>query len=679
MEKLEGEVLEKEEVMENITENEEVQEIPKPKKKGRKKKVEQVEEIVNSEDIDFKNNDTIENEENNNSSKLDDIIKEDKKLNLPNIVYKKNGEIKKLSKKLSMGIIGACIIVFGFLFSTMFALANSGNEKIISGVNIKGINVSGMTRDEAYQKVQSAIDAKLSTAFDLVYKDSRTTIIPEQFEASFDVDNSVNTAFERGRSGNIFRNNYEILGSLLFKVNINPSFSYNEEAIDKLIEEIQTNLPDKMIEPSYYIEDENLIITRGVNGIVINSDGLKLKIISNINNLNSKNEDIEIPVTDATAKEIDIEAIHNEIYKEAKDAYFTKEPFTVYPHEVGVDFAISIDEAKELLKEDKESYTIPLKITKPNVTTDKIGTEAFPDLLASYSTTYSTKNVNRSTNIALASKKLNGTVIMPGEVFSYNSTIGKRTPQAGFKPAAVYLGGEVTTDYGGGICQVSSTLYNSVLLSNLQIVERCNHGFNPGYVPAGRDATVSWGGPDFKFKNSRNYPIRLSCSGTGGTITVKIYGVKEENDYEVEIQSWVTSYIPYQTINRQDGSLAAGQTKVIESGSNGCRSVAYRVLKQNGAVVSKTLLSTDTYNPHNRIVAVGASGAATTTENQPAEPETPENNDNTSSGNNSSETPNDNTGNNSNTGDDNGNNSNTGDDTGLGNNDDSNPSVVVTP
>ena len=194
---------------------------------------------------------------------------------------------------------------------------------------------------------------------------------------------------------------------------------------------------------------------------------------------------------------------------------------------------------------------------------------------------------------------------MPGEVFSYNTTVGKRTAAAGYKSAAVYVGGEVTNGIGGGICQVSSTLYNSVLLANLEIVARDNHCFNPGYVPVSRDATVSWGGPDFQFKNNRNYPIKIVCTGTGGVVKTQIYGFKEENDYQVEIQSYIIRYIPYSTIEKEDPNLAKGQKVVLQKGSAGCKSVAYRILKQNGKVVSKTLLSQDTYNPHNKIVSVG--------------------------------------------------------------------------
>src|SRR5699024_5421018 len=111
---------------------------------------------------------------------------------------------------------------------------------------------------------------------------------------------------------------------------------------------------------------------------------------------------------------------------------------------------------------------------------------------------------------------------------------------AGFKTATVYSNGQVTTDYGGGICQVSSTLYNAVLRANLEITNRVNHTFTVGYVPIGLDATVSWGAPDFKFKNSRSYPIKLVATTQGKRLSISIYGLKEEVEYEVELVSYKT-------------------------------------------------------------------------------------------------------------------------------------------
>ncbi len=516
----------------------------------------------------------------------------------------KNIENKKYNKIL-IPVISILLIFILLLFSTIFALLNINKNTIVSGVSIKGIDVSGLTKEEAYNKVETIVNEKLAKSFTLTHNDISTTVSAQQLGANFDIASSIDTAYTIGKEKNIFINNFKILSCLIYKTDILPSFSYNEDLINTLALEISTNFPDKLIEPSYYVENNNLIITKGKNGITIDTEVLKLKIVTHVNDFNTDNENIDIPIVNCIAKDINIDTIHSEIYKEPKDAYYTKDPFSVYPHIDGIDFGITIDEAKLLLKEDKESYTIPLKITKPNITTNQIGTEAFPDLLATFSTSYSTKNINRTTNIKLASSKIDGIVILPGEIFSYNITVGKRTAEAGFKSAAVYAGGEVTTGIGGGICQVSSTLYNSVLLSNLEIVERHNHGFNPGYVKAGTDATVSWGGPDFKFKNNRNYPIKVLCTNSGGTITTKIFGLKEENDYQVEIEAYITSYIPYRTITKEVPTLEAGQTKVIEAGSNGCKSVAYKILKQNGNVVSKTLLSKDTYNPHNRIVHVG--------------------------------------------------------------------------
>ena len=193
-----------------------------------------------------------------------------------------------------------------------------------------------------------------------------------------------------------------------------------------------------------------------------------------------------------------------------QDAYYTQNPFEIHPEVEGVDF--DIESAKKMLEEDKEEYEIKLKITKPKVTTDQIGTEAFPDQLATFRTNYDGGDKDRTTNLQLACNKINGKVIMPNETFSYNKTLGARTSAAGYKNAKVYEAGQVVDGIGGGICQISSTLYNAVLRANLEIVERRNHQFVTSYVEAGMDATVVYGMTDFKFKNTRKYPVKIFAS-----------------------------------------------------------------------------------------------------------------------------------------------------------------------
>lgn len=548
---------------------------------------EKIEKEENKEEIIDKNN----NEESENTEKNDNLNEN-----------KKNKDYK-LPLIISISIF--VIFILLLLFSTVFALVNKNNTKIIKGVTIGNIDVSGLSKEEALDKITNNYDKKIEQTITLKHNDIETIVTPKQFDVNFEINNAVEMAYLKGRDGNIFKNNYEILISLLVGIKVNPGFSYNEETFNTLVSELQTTFPDKLVEPSYYIEDANLILTKGEDGVVINNEKLKDKITYTINNLEEKEIKIDIPVEHKKASTLDIQKVYNEVCRQPKDAYYTTDPYAIYAHVDGIEFDISLEEAIKLYNSCEESCSIPLKLISPNITIKDLGVEAFPDLLASYSTTFSTRNTNRSTNIRLASQKINGIVIMPGEVFSYNTTVGKRTAAAGYKSAAVYVGGEVTNGIGGGICQVSSTLYNSVLLANLEIVARDNHCFNPGYVPVSRDATVSWGGPDFQFKNNRNYPIKIVCTGTGGVVKTQIYGFKEENDYQVEIQSYVIRYIPYSTIEKEDPNLAKGQKVVLQNGSAGCKSVAYRILKQNGKVVSKTLLSQDTYNPHNKIVSVG--------------------------------------------------------------------------
>ena len=505
-------------------------------------------------------------------------------------------------------VITICILVFVLIIgvlSTIFALININSDKIISGISILGIDVSGLTQDEANTKTAENLNSILETNLVFNHNGILYNVLPSQLECSYDITKAVNEAYSCGRNGNIFVNNFDILNTLINKVNINVDFSYNNDLYESVVSQMNANFEDGIKQSSYTIDGNNLIITSGKAGNVIKSEELRNLIIDKLTSVDYNTDSIEVPVEEVQPDGIDIDKIHSEIYKEATDAYYTTDPYAVYPSSSGLDFDISIDEAKQMVSTPQDTYTIPLKTLYPNVTTNEIGREAFPDLLATYSTSYASSNANRSTNIALAASKINGTVLMPGEEFSFNGTVGKRTASAGFKTATVYSNGQVTTDYGGGICQVSSTLYNSVLRANLEITNRVNHTFTVGYVPIGLDATVSWGAPDFKFKNSRNYPVKIVATTSNKRLTISVYGLKEDVEYEVELVSYKTGTVPYSTVYTTDSSLGKGKTKVVQSGSNGATSVAYKILKLNGQEVSRTLLSKDTYSPHNQIIARG--------------------------------------------------------------------------
>ena len=530
-----------------------------------------------------------------------------------NIVQKNNTKEQKSHKK---GIIISIIIILILiaLFCTIFALINIKNDKILKNVSVLGLDVSNLSREDAINKLNSAIDDRTNTDLVLKHNEQTYILLPTSIEVSYNAENAVNEAYLVGREGNLIQNNFKILSQFFNKKDVTMQVSLNENLLNETEAQINDNLEDGEEEPSYEVDEDSLklIVYKGKNGYKVDMKELKKLIVERMlesfsNNEESKEEAITIPVVYSECSKIDIDKIHEEIYKEAKDASYTTNPFSISPSSNGLDFTISTDEAKKMIESaDKDSYEIKLKVLYPKVPTSSIGDEAFPNLLASYSTSYSTSNANRSNNIALATKKLNGVVLMPGETFSYNSTIGQRTISAGFKEAGAYSNGQVVSAVGGGICQVSSTLYNSVLRANLEIVERTNHMFKVGYVPIGTDATVSWGAPDFKFKNNRSYPIKIVATTTSNkSCVIKIFGLKEENDYEVEIQSYQTGTIAYKTTYVTNSSLGSGKTRVIQAGSNGATSITYKILKRNGVVVDKVIVSRDRYEPHNQVIERG--------------------------------------------------------------------------
>ena len=525
-------------------------------------------------------------------------------------------EIEKGKRKkiiLISTISVSCLVVI-LILSTAFALFNATNNKIIRGITVNNIEISGLTLEQAENKVNEEMQKKLEK--DIIFKaqDYESTIKLSQIETSYNVKDAVEKAYNAGRDGTIFSNNFAILKLMFKKKDIAIESRYNEKLLDDVISDIAVKIPNAVIEPNYYIEDEKLIINRGQKGNTINKEEIKNEIINIIKN--NANFEIQLNIIEKEPDDIDIEKIHDEIYKEPKDAYYTKDPFEVFPHEDGINF--DVEQAKELLKEYKEEYVISLTITHPEITTNKIGSEAFPDLLSSFSTKYDVSNTPRTTNLILAMNKLDGVVVAPGEVFSYNKTLGKRTAEAGYKEAGGFAGGRVVQTLAGGICQISSTLYDAAIYANLDIVERHNHMFLAGYVGAGRDATVVYGSLDLKFKNTRKYPIMIKTSIGSGVAKVSIFGVKEDVEYEVEISTNVLSYSPFSVIYENDSSLAAGQEVVSQKGMNGCKSITYKILKLNGKQVSSTVLSTDTYDPMNKIIKRGPTDGGQTQEQEPA-------------------------------------------------------------
>ena len=536
------------------------------------------------------------------------------------------GEKKKENKSnkkkyIVIAIIVAVIIIIVAFVSTIFALTNINNENMMGGISISGIEVSGLSKEEAKGKIETIYQEKLQKDIHIKYKEYENSLNTTLMEVKYDIDKAIEEAYLIGRKDNIFVSNYEILFSLIKKNNINVEMTLNEEGTKQIIEDIGVNLPGVVIESTYSVEEDELIISKGKEGVKIDTNKLLEGVKERLNNINASDDYLDIPVVIKTPEVIDIDKIHSEVCKEPKDAYYTKEPFAVYPEVEGVSF--DLESARTLLEEEKDEYVIKLNITKPKVTIDQIGSEAFPDRLSYFTTRYDVSDVSRTQNLIIACQKMNGKVLLAGETFSYNQTLGPRTVEAGYRNGKIYSGGKVVDGIGGGICQISSTLYNAVLMANLEIVERRNHQFVTSYLGAGRDATVVYGAIDFKFKNTRQYPIKIQASAKNGIATVAIYGIKEEAEYDFNFSTKTVAVIPYSTQYIEDNTLEVGTEIVEQKGANGKQTETYITKILDGKAISTKLLSKDTYSAMVRIIRKGTKAVTNTQPVQPTIPEVP--------------------------------------------------------
>ena len=481
--------------------------------------------------------------------------------------------VKNKSKKnLVLILFILVIMLILIILSTIFGVININSNKIVNGVKVHNVEVSNLTKEEAVIKLNNVINNSGTNYITVKHGEYVTEIHLEDIQGRFNTETAVDAAFDVGRGNNIVIDNFRTIESMLRGTNIDAEFTYNQELLEKTINRISLEIPDLATASSYVITDNKVVIKNSKDGVAIKKD----EFIQNlVKAFASGDKSFELPVEKVEKEEIDIESIHNEVYKAPVNASYTTNPYQVFKEENGLDFAMSMDEVKKMLSEDKTEFEIELVVLKPQVTVADLDAGAFPDTLGTFTTTYGTADTGRNTNIAVAARSINNAIVMPGEEFSFNDLIGECSTRTGYKESTIYLNGQLSTGIGGGICQVSTTLYNAVLRANLEIVQRRNHSMGVTYVPAGHDAMVNIGTSDFKFKNNREYPVKVVAFVGTGSVTCQIQGLKQDTEYEVKLES-----------------------RTIEKNDIRYKVETYKVLYLNGNVVSRTWLSTDTYKYH---------------------------------------------------------------------------------
>lgn len=551
------------------------------------------------------------------------IIEEKRKGFLENFKKKKisekapNSKEETKSKKIRIAIYVSAVIFALFILFAVIVCINKLNDKVYKNIYLNGEDLSGKTKEEV-ENIIVKENEKLASKKIAIYQntDEIFNVTSEEIELKIDEAKTIEKIMGFGRKENLFVNNFKIISAIFSSVNIEAEYTYSEEKMDGIIKNIDLSINNRVVDDSYSIDEQNqkLIITIGKSGNSIDYDIEKENLINAFKSLNETK--LTLDLISRGAQKIDVEKIYEEVKREPKDAYVEENtsPIKFVSEVVGIDF--DKNELKEFLdkdenKEEGKVLEFPLKVTEPNVKLKDLTNKYYNDKIAGKTTYFNAGQYARANNLRVALSYLNDIVIMPGETFSYNAAIGDTTAAKGYMAAATFKGGTTVNEMGGGICQTTSTLYDVVLMAGLEIVERHQHGLPVGYVQPSLDATVYSPVLDFKFKNTRNYPIKIVTSySSGGSLNVSIYGTKESDEYDIVLSSNVISEIPFTTKYTYDNNLDEGEQVVDVNGVNGYVSEGYLTRYKNGAYVDSRMLSRDTYNAQQQVVRVGTRKAA---------------------------------------------------------------------
>lgn len=472
---------------------------------------------------------------------------------------------KKAKKSNHTGaVIAICFAIVAIVLCVtaghVFLMNAELDGVILQNISVAGVDVGGMTQADAINAVRKATDDTYSKTPMVVKVLESQTEIPVKYVGNLDIRGAVQAAYKFGNSGSQSKREeqQQIAMQSGYTVDLTPYLGLNETAIRDILGRLGANYSSTLSQSSYEITGkapkQTLVVKLGVPEYGLDLNKLYQQVLdaysSNVFYVEGSCGMIE-------PDPIDLETINNQYYIAPINA--SLDP-TTYDVVKGVDgYGLDIEAAKKALSGAAYGTTveIPFSAIKPEITTETLSSLLFRDQLATYTAKHESDN-NRDVNLRLACEAINGMVLYPGDVFSYNEALGERTAARGYKPGPSYSGNETVMTYGGGICQVSSALYYCTLIAELETLVRENHGFAPNYAPLGMDATVSWGSIDFRFRNSLDYPVRIEATASGGTVTVSLIGTYEK-DYYVEMEHEIISQedytVSYKTMpaNNSDG------------------------------------------------------------------------------------------------------------------------------
>lgn len=555
------------------------------------------------------------------------------------VVQKNQGGARlKKGGKGPLVVLGVIVGVLVLAYVGLCAYAGS-LDTFYPNYHINGIAVGGMTVEQASQALAAELPEQVMTLHcggnpvklgwpsdslppvtlgELGYTEERCGAIAQRL-------------FDQQKSCGFFSQGSRFLSALFSSTGETVS---DEDMDASVFQEQVTRLARELaLEPqdtTYSIGENSISITKAVNGRSVKEDALAEALIHAIRTYGTQGELIAyISFAHFNPWNLTAQAIHDEVAAEMKNAGYDPETKSITPERLGAEF--DVDAAQKALDAAApgETVEIPATIEYPRVTAEQLKGVLFRDVLGEARTKVG-GTAARISNVKLSASSINGYVMNTGDVFSYNGVVGKRTAANGYQPAPAYVKGETVDEIGGGICQTSSTLYLACLRGNLEITERHAHRYIPAYIAAGMDATVSWGGPDYKFTNDTDYPIKIVTSYEGGYLTVKVLGTNATG-ITAKMTNEKLSTTDFQVVYEDDPTLAPGTEKVKTTPYTGSKWKTYRNLYDaNGKLISSTYEDTSDYKARNKVILKGpakaevpASGPADIPAPTPEAPDTP--------------------------------------------------------
>ena len=529
-------------------------------------------------------------------------------------------------------IIGILVAVLAAAYLGLCAYAAS-LDVFFPNTTINGVDVAGITVQQAGEELGSTLPQR-TMAFYLPLTDKSgdgvtapegetlydpepaATVSCESLGITQDLDYTAyaQSVYDRsqGQSG-FFQGGWSFLAHLFRSQGAKGVYLEPDETVfrQKLSELAQTfSRPAQ--DTSYEVGQDSLTVTRELDGLAVTEADLEQPIREALSS--EADGAVYVDAAILPAQALSAQDIHDAVAGSMKNAGYDAATDSITPEQAGAEFDVA--EAQSLLDAASpgETVEIPADIQQPHVTAAELKDVLFRDVLGQCRTHVSGTSA-RINNVKLSAAACNGVVLNTGDVFSYNATTGQRTTAKGYQAAPAYVGGETVDEVGGGVCQTSSTIYYACLRANLEITERYAHRYVPAYIDWGMDATVSWGGPDYKFTNNADYPIKIVATYSGGYLTVKILGTNVDGTY-VKMTNEVLSKTNWETVYKDDETLPAGTEKVTTTPYTGYKVKSYRnVYSADGKLISSTYEATSDYKVRNKVISRGPA--------LPEQPETP--------------------------------------------------------